>query len=711
MDPASIVGLVASCTSLVAAVGKSSVAIHSCVRSCRDARKELAETARQLVELKMVVNFIKDDFEPFTHVSCQRPQMPDSLATEIPSIVANCSMVLTEFDTIVAKSIAKAIYSDTQKLVEENAAIKDNVELLPGIKDQLDELRDQLENLPAQLMGRGVVHQPPGFALQRWLDTATSYYEHSVADSASIYGERPTAASDSGDESYEEELLAPHEDTRAPVRNQAQDELRDPNSLDAQIRTHLTEGLEVVPQIPPESSSSFFRRKYHFESSDSDAQSQATTVPEIMTPTWPLQNDPEPVQAHLDPDILDDLEAQLHDGTALREIWALSQSCDLCCSFSLSGLSLGGQFLAFQSQENSITVIETSTDQQFGCITLPDIPLQAIWSARSGSTCMIMPTPNGRALLSHCGNLVPRLYCVSTNAEFRWDSSPGHNKERRVHGGQVGVSPDGQFLVVYFRHWSKFVLKQLGEGYSDPRLSVWAIEYDRLAMRLIMDHKLKKHLPDCNVCAVTSVGITPDSQKVVLTLDIGSSYGISSATRALIQPTILPEWSPRALDIPYHEARFVTFSKDLSPRFEEEQSQTLFQNPLPEDLFYSFGSGPDIHCFDIYGEEVELGRLKWIAKAEYGAVSPGTDDELWIVWVSSCGSFVATVRADNNVKLRTKLLFSIWHIGSKRLVFGPHNIGRGGWNREVFDVQVKAGVVAVQWEEKLWYWKLDRIVE
>ncbi|KAM7197242.1 hypothetical protein V8F33_005670 [Rhypophila sp. PSN 637] len=286
MDSASIVGLVASCTSLIVAVGKSSVAIHSFVRSCRDARKELAETARQLVELEMVVNLIKDDFEPFTHESCQRLQMPDSLATEIPLIVDNCSMVLAEFDTIVAKygdssngvkwtlsgrekaaalnkqldahvrclnlaldfsklSIPKAIHNHTQQLIQENAAIKDNVELLPGIKDQLDELRDQVENLPGQLMSSGLVHQRPGFTLQRWLDTATSYYDHSVADGASIYDERPTAASDSGDEGYEQELLALAEDTRAPVRNQAQDELRDPNSLDAQIRTHLTKGLEV----------------------------------------------------------------------------------------------------------------------------------------------------------------------------------------------------------------------------------------------------------------------------------------------------------------------------------------------------------------------------------------------------------------------------------------------------------------------------------
>ncbi|KAM7197243.1 hypothetical protein V8F33_005671 [Rhypophila sp. PSN 637] len=171
-----------------------------------------------------------------------------------------------------------------------------------------------------------------------------------------------------------------------------------------------------VPQSPPESSSSFLKRKDHFESSDSDAQSQATIVQEVVTQTPPLQNDPEPVQANLDPDILVDSISQLHDGTVLRAISTSSRSC--YSAYSLSGLSLGGQFLAFQARENFITVIETSTGQHFDSIYFPCIPHRAIWSARSVSP-YIMSTPNGRALLSHCGNLVPRLYCVSTHAEFR----------------------------------------------------------------------------------------------------------------------------------------------------------------------------------------------------------------------------------------------------------------------------------------------------
>ncbi|KAM7197244.1 hypothetical protein V8F33_005672 [Rhypophila sp. PSN 637] len=231
-------------------------------------------------------------------------------------------------------------------------------------------------------------------------------------------------------------------------------------------------------------------------------------------------------------------------------------------------------------------------------------------------------------------------------------------------------------------------------------------------MRLIMDHKLKKHLPDCNVCEVTSVGFTPNSQKVVLTLDAGSWIGISSATRALFQPAILPEWSPRALDIPGHKARSVTFSKDPSPRFEGAQSQTLFQTPLTRGWsHYDSGDPLFLHCFDMNGKEVQLDGLDWIFEAEYGQVSPVTGDGLWVVWVSSSGSFVATVRVRANKRGGTRTLFSIWHTGSKGLIFGPHDIGGGLLSWEVFNIQVKADVVAVKYFEKLWYWKLDRIVE
>ncbi len=47
----------------------------------------------------------------------------------------------------------KSIHKDTQQLVQDSAVIKDRVALLPDIRDQIDELREQIQSLPTQLVG------------------------------------------------------------------------------------------------------------------------------------------------------------------------------------------------------------------------------------------------------------------------------------------------------------------------------------------------------------------------------------------------------------------------------------------------------------------------------------------------------------------------------------------------------------------------------
>ncbi|KAK5657476.1 hypothetical protein OQA88_3048 [Cercophora sp. LCS_1] len=237
MEAAAIVGLVASCSSLLVAVAKSSAAIPIFVRSCREARKELADTSRQLAELDIILRLIKDDLEPLSgHYGFL--QLPDSLATEVPSIIANCGVVIGEFEGILGEygtalgtragakwvlsgreraaglnrqldthvrclslaldfiklSTTKSIKDDTQLLVKGNVVLMDHAALLPDIRDQIRQLREQVEDLPARFEGGGYQQR---LVVQRWIDEAATYYESSVAGGSVLEGDRRSFSGES----------------------------------------------------------------------------------------------------------------------------------------------------------------------------------------------------------------------------------------------------------------------------------------------------------------------------------------------------------------------------------------------------------------------------------------------------------------------------------------------------------------------------------
>ena len=97
MDPLSIT---LACISLTTAAAKTTVAVQGFVRTFRESRQDLAAVTRQLGELNMIIDLLKDESNT---ADDQQTQMPDSLKSQICGMLASCAGVLAELDVIVEK--------------------------------------------------------------------------------------------------------------------------------------------------------------------------------------------------------------------------------------------------------------------------------------------------------------------------------------------------------------------------------------------------------------------------------------------------------------------------------------------------------------------------------------------------------------------------------------------------------------------------------
>lgn len=95
MDPISITG---ACVSLLFAIGRTSVAVTGFIRDCREARSDLTGVTRELSDLKLVLELLKDD----TDVQDGRI-IPEALRIQILSIIAHCDNVLRKIDQLLEK--------------------------------------------------------------------------------------------------------------------------------------------------------------------------------------------------------------------------------------------------------------------------------------------------------------------------------------------------------------------------------------------------------------------------------------------------------------------------------------------------------------------------------------------------------------------------------------------------------------------------------
>lgn len=198
MDPLSIT---VSCLTLIGVASKTSLAVTTFIRGCRDARSDLTSISGELTQLQLVLELLKDD----TDVTDDRI-IPQSLQAQILSIIANCSDVVdkvnkvlqkyatktgpakwttygkTEVDglrmsleahrgslslvlELVSVSLSKAIKEDTAATRSDVRDIKYDTSHIPHIMAELAELR-------AVVAAGG-----HNYVLEQYLDSLTSYAE------------------------------------------------------------------------------------------------------------------------------------------------------------------------------------------------------------------------------------------------------------------------------------------------------------------------------------------------------------------------------------------------------------------------------------------------------------------------------------------------------------------------------------------------------
>ncbi|KAF4924182.1 hypothetical protein CGCVW01_v004227 [Colletotrichum viniferum] len=91
-DPFSIV---TGCVGLISAAGATVNAITSFVRDCRTARGDLAIVARELTDLQLILELLKDDGQGGT--------LPFPLQEQIGRVVKRCSRIVSSIDVELKK--------------------------------------------------------------------------------------------------------------------------------------------------------------------------------------------------------------------------------------------------------------------------------------------------------------------------------------------------------------------------------------------------------------------------------------------------------------------------------------------------------------------------------------------------------------------------------------------------------------------------------
>jgi hypothetical protein len=95
MDPPSIT---TACLGLTGTIIKVYASVAGFVRDVRSARQELDEVLRELQSLQLVLELLRDDTSQDGGI-----QLPSSLTRQVTGIVANCTVVVEELETLIDK--------------------------------------------------------------------------------------------------------------------------------------------------------------------------------------------------------------------------------------------------------------------------------------------------------------------------------------------------------------------------------------------------------------------------------------------------------------------------------------------------------------------------------------------------------------------------------------------------------------------------------
>lgn len=94
MDPLSIT---TGCVTLIATVGKTSLTVVNFIKKCREARADLTSVNRELSELCLVLEILREDTAEDDSV------IPSSVQNQILSIISSCSDVLSRIGSALTK--------------------------------------------------------------------------------------------------------------------------------------------------------------------------------------------------------------------------------------------------------------------------------------------------------------------------------------------------------------------------------------------------------------------------------------------------------------------------------------------------------------------------------------------------------------------------------------------------------------------------------
>jgi hypothetical protein len=99
MDPLSVA---TGCISLLNAVAKTSVSVTAFIRSCREARNDLTSVIRELSDLRLVLELLKDDSN-----MQNKHLVPETVQTQTLSVIRNCEGVLKMIDALLENCSAR----------------------------------------------------------------------------------------------------------------------------------------------------------------------------------------------------------------------------------------------------------------------------------------------------------------------------------------------------------------------------------------------------------------------------------------------------------------------------------------------------------------------------------------------------------------------------------------------------------------------------
>lgn len=211
MDPLSIT---AGAIGLLGAVAKTISAVTSFIRSYREARTDLTAVNRELLELQIVLELLRDDSD-----INENSVFPDALRAQVLSVITNCNTIVKQINTILEKhdaskstplkwvasgkkeiaslkmsleahrgslnlaleminiSVSKSTKEDTTVIRSDVAVIKQDTSQIAQILEELATLREIVANIRSSPQAAG-----SNYILQQYLDSLTSYAETVVLD-------------------------------------------------------------------------------------------------------------------------------------------------------------------------------------------------------------------------------------------------------------------------------------------------------------------------------------------------------------------------------------------------------------------------------------------------------------------------------------------------------------------------------------------------